>query len=335
MVFAASLGVLAVATLMLWGWGSAFQRVFRLERQTWPATAAVGIAVVVFAGGILNLARLAYPWALAAIVAMGVFLALREGISFEMPPILVVLTIGVVIVFTIATQLPPGMYNGHDDFQKYFAYPVRMLETGTVFGSPLSAMGTQTLGAQAFLDAFLVALFPIVYTNGVDAIFGLFLSMMLASRFGRKAAVVRRQRGVHRSAVCEYFDALLRQRVDYGDDRDLRSQRRGSDVCGVDRDEADLRSLRSDSPGGDRPQLPMGFADGTGDGGFFIAVGVAACAALPGWIASENPCSNAGRGDCPTRLVESVLICASRIRGFGGELHLADHRDRYLRGDLL
>jgi hypothetical protein len=173
-----------VATLMLWGWGSAFQRVFRLERATWPATAAVGMAVVVFVGGILNLARLAYPWALTAIVAIGIYLALRAGISFETPPVLVVLAIAVVTVFTIATQLPPGMYNGHDDFQKYFAYPVRMLETGTVFGSPLSAMGTQTLGAQAFLDAFVLALFPIVYINGVDAVFGLFLSMMLASQFG-------------------------------------------------------------------------------------------------------------------------------------------------------
>ena len=62
-------------------------------------------------------------------------------------------------IFTIATQLPPSIYNFHDDYQKYFAYPVRMVETGTVFGSPLSAMGLQTLGAQAFLDGFVVGVF--------------------------------------------------------------------------------------------------------------------------------------------------------------------------------
>jgi hypothetical protein len=188
MVFAASLIGMAVATLMLWGWGSAFQRMFRLERTSWPAAVAVGMAAVVFIGGILNLARLAFPWALGLVAAAGIYLALREGIVFEMPAAPVALVVAAIMIFTIATQLPPGMYNGHDDFQKYFAYPVRMLETGTVFGSPLSAMGTQTLGAQAFLDGFVVALFSIVYINGVDAVFGLFLCLMLASRFGRKQA---------------------------------------------------------------------------------------------------------------------------------------------------
>jgi hypothetical protein len=186
MVLALSLGAIVVAALMLWGWGLAFQRMFNVERTSWPATAAVGMAVVVFVGGLLNLARLACPWALAVVASAGIYLALREGISFARPPIPVALVIASVMIFTIATQLPPGMYNGHDDFQKYFAYPVRMLETGTVFGSPLSAMGTQTLGAQAFLDAFVVALFPIVYINGVDAVFGLFLCLTLATRFSNR-----------------------------------------------------------------------------------------------------------------------------------------------------
>jgi hypothetical protein len=188
MVFAMSLGAIVVATLMLWGWGRAFQKIFGTERSSWPVATAVGMAVVVFVGGVLNLARFAYPWALAVVVAAGIYLALREGISFTRPPFLVALLIATVMIFTIATQLPPGMYNGHDDFQKYFAYPVRMLQTGTVFGSPLSAMGTQTLGAQAFLDAFVVALFPIVYINGVDAVFGLFLCLTIAARFSDRLA---------------------------------------------------------------------------------------------------------------------------------------------------
>ncbi len=183
MVFAASLFFIAVATFMLFGWGSAFRRLFRLEKTTWPLTVVIGMAAVVFIGGLLNLARLAYPTALATVALIGVFLALREGISVHRPPLVVSILIATVTIFTIATQLPPSIYNFHDDYQKYFAYPVRMVQTGTVFGSPLSAIGLQTLGAQAFLDGFVVGFFPVSYINGVDAVFGLFLCLILAAQF--------------------------------------------------------------------------------------------------------------------------------------------------------
>jgi len=188
MVFAASLVLIAVATLMFLGWGWAFSKLLRLERRTWPTVAALGMATVVFIGGILNFARLANPTALAAVAAIGVLLAilaLRDGLSIDPPPMIVAILIAVILVFTIATQLPPSVYNFHDDYQKYFAYPVRMIETGTVFGSPLSAMGLQTLGAQAFLDGFVVAFFPMIFINGVDAVFGLFLCLLLAAQFTR------------------------------------------------------------------------------------------------------------------------------------------------------
>jgi hypothetical protein len=185
MVFAVSLSLIAVATVMFFGWGWAFRRSLGLESATLPATIAQGMAAVVFVGGILNLLRLAYPAALAAVAGIGVLLAigaLQQGVSVERPPIAIALLIAAVLILTIATQLPPSIYNFHDDFQKYFAYPVRMVETGTVFGSPLSAMGLQTLGAQAFLDGFVVAFFPIAYINGVDAVFGLFLCLILAAQ---------------------------------------------------------------------------------------------------------------------------------------------------------
>jgi hypothetical protein len=188
MVLAASLAIMALATLMLLGWGWAFRRVVGLEQGTWPATAALGMGVVVFLGGILNLVRLAHPWALALIAAAGILLSLVSlaavrDVRFERPPLLISLLIAAIVIFTISTQLPPNVYNFRDDYQKYFAYPVRMLETGTVFGSPLSAMGVQTLGAMPFLDGFVIAFLPIVYVNGVDAVFGLFLCLILASQF--------------------------------------------------------------------------------------------------------------------------------------------------------
>jgi hypothetical protein len=59
-----------------------------------------------------------------------------------------------------------------------------MVETGTVFGSPLNDIGFDTIGGQAFLDGFVVAFLPIRYINGVVA-FALILCIMLASQFTR------------------------------------------------------------------------------------------------------------------------------------------------------
>jgi hypothetical protein len=98
----------------------------------------------------------------------------------------VVAPIAVVLWCTIATQLPPKVYNCFDDLQKYFAYPVRMLETGTLFGSPLSGIGSETLGGEAFLHGFVLTTLPFSYLNGMDAVFGLFLCLALAAQFATK-----------------------------------------------------------------------------------------------------------------------------------------------------
>jgi hypothetical protein len=82
--------------------------------------------------------------------------------------------------FTVETQLSPKAFNWHDDFEKYFAHPARMLQTGTLFGSPLSTLGSSTLGGQAVLHGIVLNHFPIFYINGVDAVFGLLLCLLLA-----------------------------------------------------------------------------------------------------------------------------------------------------------
>jgi hypothetical protein len=149
---------------------------------------ALGLAAAIFLGGVLNLARLAFPWALFGMVLAGAAFALpavlrgcRGGLSWTRS--LVLVPIAVVLWFTIATQLPPRVYNCYDDFQKYFAYPVRMIETGTLLGSPFNGLGSETLGGEAFLHGFAAATLPLSYLNGVDAVFGLFLCLALAARF--------------------------------------------------------------------------------------------------------------------------------------------------------
>src|SRR5580700_9002035 len=191
MRLSAAFGLFAVFAFVLYGWGWALRRLLsktpKAETRSWPRTVASGMAVVVFLGGILNLARLAYPWALACVAIAGVALGIRALLSGERPRVSLAALIPAIAVlsFVVVTQVPPAAYNFHDDYQKYFVHPVRMLQTGAVFGSTLNDIGFDTIGGQAFLDGFVVAAFPIRYINGLGAAFALFLCMMLASQFTR------------------------------------------------------------------------------------------------------------------------------------------------------
>ncbi|HYB10080.1 MAG TPA: hypothetical protein VEJ16_10450 [Alphaproteobacteria bacterium] len=194
----ATLGVMALYAASLFGWGQAAARLAKTGTAPWPLAIALGVAVWVFLGGILNFLGVAYALALDAIVALGcaLWLAgrplsalrhLRVGgwrTSTVLRPALAWSLVLAILSFTILTQLPPAAFNYADDFQKYFAHPVRMLETGTLFGSPLSAIGFQDLGGQAVLHAFVLAHFPFSYMNGADAVFCLALCLAMVVESG-------------------------------------------------------------------------------------------------------------------------------------------------------
>jgi hypothetical protein len=152
----------------------------------------------VFVGGLVNALHIAYRPVLWLVILAGVIVTVWEllrgdsSIARSLPGdptarlelLLAALVIAVMMFFTISTQLPPAELNFHDDLQKYFAHPVRMLQTGTLTGSPLSALGSETLGGQAFLHGLVLSFAPISYINGVDAVFGLLLLLLLAAAAG-------------------------------------------------------------------------------------------------------------------------------------------------------
>src|SRR5690348_2230058 len=161
LLLATAISLTGLAVVSLLGWGSLCRKALRMQRGAWPTTAGLGLASVIFAGGILNLVRLAYPWALAGVAVIGVILAARPLVQDQVwrpirlgPALVVVAVVLTVLTFAVLTQLRQPVYNFHDDFQKYFAHVVRMVQTGTVSGSLLNGIGSQTLGAQAFLQGF-------------------------------------------------------------------------------------------------------------------------------------------------------------------------------------
>ena len=194
---------LAVAAFVLRGIGAAVRRLVRAPRGRWPVSIGIGLASLVCIGGVLNLAHIAYRPVIWVVIAAAIGISILEtrrekpSLAALIPSdkaarvelLLAGLIIVAAILFAVVTQLPPREFNYQDDLQKYFVHPVRMLETGTLRGSPLSALGSETLGGQAFLHGIVLSILPIPYINGVDAVFGLLALLLLASaaawrRFG-------------------------------------------------------------------------------------------------------------------------------------------------------
>jgi hypothetical protein len=160
----------ALVAMAALGWGRILGWIAGRPAGPWPTTAGIGLAALVCAGGVLNLARLALAPSLVALLAVGVlaFLAslrrCRPALPAGRAARLELLLTGAIVLgaagLAAATIAAPRVFNFHDDLQKYLGHPVRMLATGTLAAEPLSALGFETLGGQAFLTGCCWRSFP-------------------------------------------------------------------------------------------------------------------------------------------------------------------------------
>lgn len=204
------LAILAFAFLMFacYGWGYALVRWTAIrDKDNFAFLSVVGIAVLIFLGGVLNLVHLAYPVALGILLLSGLiffaiscsanakmWLATWRAISLTDPEKLksmsghavptAILTIAV--GFYAFTLLPVAAFNFHDDFYTYLPRPLRMLQTGTLAGNPYEVLGTDSLGAHAFLQGFVLLGFPIEYLQGLEAVFSFALAGLLLIAISKK-----------------------------------------------------------------------------------------------------------------------------------------------------
>jgi hypothetical protein len=206
-----AIAVLAVCLAALVGWGSLLHRLCGGGAPVpWTYRAALGLVAVALLGGPLNLARLAYGPALDALVVAGLALLAAPALArLRRRPIaagpegaapgpdwraraadlLPRLVIGAAALFLVATLLPAGVFNHHDDMQKYMVPPLRMLQTGTLGGNPFETTGLYSLGLQSYFQAFGLAHFPLVYLNGFDAVLCFLLTGLLLDDLGRRSGV--------------------------------------------------------------------------------------------------------------------------------------------------
>jgi hypothetical protein len=135
---------------------------------------------------VFNLAGWARPPSQWLMLGAGVVLGAPALRSLRRPAQLglhTVLAVGVLLgvgLMVCATVLPAATFNYHDDFQKYFVHPIRMLQTGSVYGSSVSAIGFETLGGQAWLHTFVLSFAQVDMLNAVDFGLGFLLCLALA-----------------------------------------------------------------------------------------------------------------------------------------------------------
>jgi hypothetical protein len=185
--------LLALHAFSLFGFGRLMLRHLGSANRGFAMSVAIGLAAVVVLGGVLNLLRAAASPSPQIVVGIGAALGIaavpwkslpaRQIARSELVPYGLLVALALVLCAAI---LPTPTFNYYDDLQKYFAHPVRMLQTGTVFGSSLSAMGFETLGGQAYLHGFVLGSSQLDMLHAVDSVFAFLLVLALLARVQTK-----------------------------------------------------------------------------------------------------------------------------------------------------
>ncbi len=158
-----------------WGWFVSFC-IFRNHQRDMGWFVSIGLATVLFIGGILNLFGLISKNSVFAMMIIGVMLFFilltisRKHIYHLVTSLFSLLKnnkhlfVGIILLLSLilvkyTAAISPGTYNIHDDYQGYFVYPVKMIQTGEMGNDPFSERRiVSSLGGQSFLDTTVLAL---------------------------------------------------------------------------------------------------------------------------------------------------------------------------------
>ena len=180
--------------LSIYGWGRLCRafcdvRIFKFH----SLSAVLGLSLLNFIGGLLNLFKLATaPVLFIMLVAGSVFAGLSLvktrpwrafssstrnggdrskdrwiGVGTSAVPIILALIAGSGACLNL---MPTTLFNAGDDFHTYAPRVVRMVQTGSVGGNAFDASGLDSLGSQSFFHGFFLLESSIELLNGFDAV---------------------------------------------------------------------------------------------------------------------------------------------------------------------
>lgn len=195
-ITAGSIAHFLVALLWAWlllvsltGWGRTIGKLFRVP--TLPASPActLGIATMIFLGGLLNLFHVIYASVLIGLVAVGLLLYL---LSFKRRPeayrwmrawnsvsrltkLLVAIAL-LILICRVAATVRLGEFRVDDDASAYLVYPQKMLASHHFARDPFSDRRIiSSLGGAYLLQAFILAPTSLPHIGMADRTLGLIL----------------------------------------------------------------------------------------------------------------------------------------------------------------
>ena len=180
----------------MYGWGNVFY--LNVVSKYISVNIVIGMGITLFLGGILNILNFAYQSTIDIIFLIGLVLFIlkiyksrdyfyrTKLINNENKSYFLTLLPISLLIISIISSINPDSYNYHDDFQKYFVHPIKMLETGSVFGSTLGAIGRETFGGQAFFQSFYISWLGLRAINIFDSVFCLSICTLLIIEQGIK-----------------------------------------------------------------------------------------------------------------------------------------------------
>jgi len=191
------LGLVFIGILLVsfYGYGYIFQKTIIKKPFPYTLLICIGICEVIFIGGILNLFKLISPALNVVIVAIGFFVGILRIIhigyqrksDFRLKKLLDIkfIIIFVILLISVLSGIYTNKFNTGDDFQAYFVYPNKMLQTGSIGVDQFSDRLTiSSFGGKYYLDSIVLTFFSETKLNIIDQSISLLLIAFLLFEFG-------------------------------------------------------------------------------------------------------------------------------------------------------
>ncbi len=171
------------------GWGRATGRLLQLRRLPVSVACSLGIATVLFLGGLLNISHAIYPEVLFALVVFGLlsYVLLRNDVadayrwselwnrSPRWAKLLLILAL-VTLALRLAGTVRMATFNSFDDGPAYMVFPQKMLAAHHFAFDPFSDRRViSSLGGGYLLQSILIAATSLAHIGMADRTLGLLL----------------------------------------------------------------------------------------------------------------------------------------------------------------